>query len=421
MKIVILSIGTFGDVYPYAALAEGLQKSGYLVTLATHEPYRKFVSEKELDYAPLCGDPVQWDKDRKLAELVESSHNFIGWMSKLKELADKLIPEIFSSCLDACNGADAIIYSPLAWIGCSIAEKAKVPGICASLQPFLKTRSFPSPWLSGLINTGFANKLSHSLVMQVYWQFNKPYVNHFRRNVLDLPEFGRFGPFGSSEFNNQLFLFGLSKHLLPKPEDWPSNAHVTGFWRFDRDRNYNPDKELLGFLNEGEKPVYLGFGSMPNDDNENLIEIAHSAFRKAGARGIVQIKTDGGYDKISPHLFNASWSDHDWLFENSSIVICHGGISTLATALNSGTPVIIIPHAWDQGFWGNLVENAGFGISPCSRKKLTSDVLAQAIVKIKNNSQFSSRTLELAQKIRAEDGVGESVRLIKRHVETVLC
>ncbi|MDD4466089.1 MAG: glycosyltransferase, partial [Dehalococcoidales bacterium] len=96
MKIIILAIGTFGDVYPYAALAQGLQNAGYQVTLATHQPYRDFVAGKGLSYAQIAGDPVQWEQEHKLSELVSSSRNFTGWMNKLKELADNLIPVIFA-------------------------------------------------------------------------------------------------------------------------------------------------------------------------------------------------------------------------------------------------------------------------------------------------------------------------------------
>jgi sterol 3beta-glucosyltransferase len=107
--------------------------------------------------------------------------------------------------------------------------------------------------------------------MQLYWQFNRYYVNHFRKEVLDLPEIRRLGPFGSSQWNNQLFLFGFSQYLIPKPEDWPANAHITGFGRFDADACYHPPEDLLDFISAGPKPVYLGFGSMPGNENENLL------------------------------------------------------------------------------------------------------------------------------------------------------
>ena len=414
MKIIILAIGTFGDVYPYAALAQGLQNAGYQVTLATHQPYRDFVAGKGLSYAQIAGDPVQWEQEHKLSELVSSSRNFTGWMNKLKELADNLIPVIFASCLEACHDMDAVVYSPLAWIGYSISEKFKVPGISASLQPFLTTRSFSSPWLSAVINTGIFNRLTHTLVMQLYWQFNRYYVNHFRKEVLDLPEIRRLGPFGSSQWNNQLFLFGFSQYLIPKPEDWPANAHITGFWRFDADACYHPPEDLLDFISAGPKPVYLGFGSMPGNDNENLLDIADTAFKKAGVRGVAQIKTGNAPGKLSPNLFNAGWINHDWLFENSSAVICHGGVSTLATSLRFGTPIITIPHAWDQSFWGKRIEKAGLGISPCSRINLTSSRLARAISEILNNPRYRNRSSEAAGKIKNENGIGTSVGLIDR-------
>lgn len=61
MKITILTIGSRGDVQPFVALAKGLQAAGHSVVLATHEEFRGFVTEHDLEfraYTPLLSSSI---------------------------------------------------------------------------------------------------------------------------------------------------------------------------------------------------------------------------------------------------------------------------------------------------------------------------------------------------------------------------
>lgn len=62
MSIVILVVGTRGDVQPFVYLGQRLQKDGHRVRLATHAEYRADVAKGGLEFFPLAGDP------RKLSE-----------------------------------------------------------------------------------------------------------------------------------------------------------------------------------------------------------------------------------------------------------------------------------------------------------------------------------------------------------------
>ena len=62
MSIIILVVGTRGDVQPFVYLGMELQRRGHNVRIGTHEEYRDFVVGEGLLFYPLGGDP------RKLSE-----------------------------------------------------------------------------------------------------------------------------------------------------------------------------------------------------------------------------------------------------------------------------------------------------------------------------------------------------------------
>ncbi len=145
VKIVILAIGTLGDVQPYLALGVGLKEAGYELTLATHQCFAELVASHRLRFAPLAGDPVKWAEGGELLALASSGRNFRKWMLALRTLAQPLMPQVLCSCWQACQGASAIIYSPFAWAGYSIAERLGVPSFIACLQPMTVTARFRQP------------------------------------------------------------------------------------------------------------------------------------------------------------------------------------------------------------------------------------------------------------------------------------
>jgi hypothetical protein len=56
LNIVILVVGTRGDVQPFIYLGQFLKNDGHRVRLATHAEYRKDVTSSGLEYYPLAGD-----------------------------------------------------------------------------------------------------------------------------------------------------------------------------------------------------------------------------------------------------------------------------------------------------------------------------------------------------------------------------
>lgn len=59
MKIVIMIVGSRGDVQPYIALSKELRKHGHRVRLATHETFRKMINDAGVEFYAIGGDPAE--------------------------------------------------------------------------------------------------------------------------------------------------------------------------------------------------------------------------------------------------------------------------------------------------------------------------------------------------------------------------
>jgi len=51
MRIVIPTIGSRGDVQPFIALAQGLERAGHTVTLMSHPVMRALVESHSVEFA----------------------------------------------------------------------------------------------------------------------------------------------------------------------------------------------------------------------------------------------------------------------------------------------------------------------------------------------------------------------------------
>src|SRR5690606_18978016 len=129
------------------------------------------------------------------------------------------------------------------------------------------------------------NRLSYVVMSAQQGYYDLP-RNRLRDSLLGLrPK--RFRRFGYDDKGNPLpTLHAYSEVLSPRPNDWPANAVVTGFWRLDDDTGWAPDAEFQRFLDAGPPPIYLGFGSMPFGAKRNT-EIITKAVADWGGRAVI--------------------------------------------------------------------------------------------------------------------------------------
>jgi UDP:flavonoid glycosyltransferase YjiC (YdhE family) len=197
-----------------------------------------------------------------------------------------------------------------------------------------------------------------------------------------------------------------SPALIPKPKDWNHHISLAGFYFLNLASNYTPDPDLAAFLDAGEPPVYIGFGSIVVDDPNAMTKMIFDAVKITGRRALVSKGWGGlGADDLGKPdgVFMLGNCPHDWLFKRVSAVVHHGGAGTTAAGIATGKPTVVIPFFGDQAFWGAMVSRAGAGPDPIPYKDLTAEKLAGAINEALKPESLE-RAQELCNKISKEDG-----------------
>eukprot|EP00252_Welwitschia_mirabilis_P022068 TRINITY_DN5853_c0_g1_i2.p1 TRINITY_DN5853_c0_g1~~TRINITY_DN5853_c0_g1_i2.p1 ORF type:complete len:201 (+),score=36.71 TRINITY_DN5853_c0_g1_i2:1205-1807(+) len=117
---------------------------------------------------------------------------------------------------------------------------------------------------------------------------------------------------------------------------------------------------------------------------------------------------------------------YSWLFPKCSIVIHHGGSGTTAAALTAGVPQIICPFILDQFYWAERMSWIGVAPPALTKKHLIPDSTPESISEAATvvsrslhaalREEMRSRATSIAEKLRAEDGIGNAVNILVNQV-----
>lgn len=415
MKITIFAAGSRGDIQPCVVLGRGLRQAGYRVRLAAPENFAGFVGEHGLDFDPLRGDVQEimaGDTGRTFMET--GGANPLKSIRAIRTMIAPVVMQMAEDLYGACRDADALIcLGVFSAFGKSVAESLRIPMIVIEPTPLLPTRAFAAPsWPIQRDLGGLHNYLSGLAMLRVIWLWYRPFVNEFRER-LGLPAYA-FGDFHRILRSTPL-LGAYSPRLLPHPADWPESVHITGYLFLDSPADWRPSPALEAFLAAGAPPVYIGFGSMAGRDPEQLSGLVAEALARSGRRGVL-LAGWGGLQagSLPENIFMVESAPHSWLFPRMAALVHHGGAGTTAEGLRAGVPVVVVPFAFDQSFWGARIKALGLGPDAIPLKKLTAGRLADAITTAVTDPGIRQRAHSYGQAVRAEDGLVNAVKVVRQ-------
>ena len=394
-RILLMSLGSRGDMEPFLALGEELMQVGHEVAFCFPDQFRPLVAQTGGTFYPM--DPafielVESPDVKKITGQVGSGWSRLGTILKLiretKPLQQQLIRDQ-RVAVDAFQPDNIIfhikcIYPVLTALehGTRAELLAPVPGILHATddEPAVGFGARRGRWWNR-----FTYKLANSaLIRQAILSYGAPVAKSWGFKPLKAKTVEDF------LLNRLPVEFAVSEVLFPQPNYWPEHVRVTGFRERNKSRHFEPSEALMTFLNNGPKPLYIGFGSMINARPAEVGKICMEVTAKLGQRVIINTSWGGIElpEELPDHVFAVNDLPFDWLFPKVRAAIHHGGSGTTHSALHAGIPQLIIPHIADQFFWMRRVHRAGLGPMGFPIKKFSAAALEPAMRDLLDPSKY---------------------------------
>jgi UDP:flavonoid glycosyltransferase YjiC (YdhE family) len=411
VRILLLGMGSRGDVQPMLALGQRLCREGYAVSVAAARDFAPLVARHGLDLEPLSFDVREGVQSELGLRWLGGTSTSRLREARLMRLVLRSIGEpLAEDLLGLVDRADAFVSGPLTFEAMGpLARWAGKPHVVAMFQPTWPTVRGPSATFALRPEVDSRLNLAHSWgAAFAAWQVLRPPGDAVRHR-LGLPKDSFRSHVAAAR--RAPTLLAVSPGVVPRAPEWGANVTTTGFWSVD-EPPWEPAPELADFLAGGPPPVYLGLGSMATLDPAGVVRTFVEALARLGRRGILV----AGWAELRSRDLPASVlaieeAPHGHLFPHLSVVVHHGGAGTTAAARRAGVPQVAMPHIADQHYWGRRVHELGVGAAPIPRRALSVDRLVAAIEAAARPETVTAAAL-LGEHLRTEDGVGVAAEVI---------
>jgi vancomycin aglycone glucosyltransferase len=395
MKILLATAGARGDIQPATCVGAALVKLGIEVRQCATPTFRAEVESAGIEYVE-----YGYDAER---ELRKSAHQNVGGAFQSKKLMEQMLhaalEDHFVTLEAASEGVDLIVGGGLqALAGESIASLRGVPAAsffyCPSSVPSgtYAPVVFPFPSMPRV----FVSPAWKALKLAYVRLFGAAVERHRARLGLS-PVDDLLAAYVSQ---NAVLL--TDPELGEAPKD-PMIGPVVQPGYVHRPPGARLSPEVERFLDEGERPVYIGFGSMVDPEPVATSREIGEAIRGAGVRAIVGRGWAGLDLPPSRDVHVVDDVPHDLLFRRCAAIVHHGGAGTTASAARAGVPQVIVPHLLDQYFWAHAVEKRGLGPKSINRPRLRAGKLAGRIVEAASSATMAERARALGEILRGRD------------------
>ena len=422
MRVGLQVWGSEGDVAPFLALASGLVRAGHEVTLVVTDnagrDYSRHAREGgfELMPVPQPAPPDGLDIETAWRQIMQTGNPLRQAELVLKYGYDPVSDALLEAARKLVAWSDAVVGHFFTYPLQIAAELAGKPAATLTVvHNNVPTGQWQAPGLPdlGKWSRRWGWWIARSMA-------NRMFLGRYNGQRQQLGLAPIRDAMTQAWSSNCLNLLAVSPAICRRPRDWADNHVVTGFINEANPPSARPLPESLqAFLDAGEPPVFIGFGSMmlPHADAyaREAITIWRDAVRALGVRAVFQLPEAllglAGNDR---DIYAASWADYRLLFPRCSTIVHHGGAGTTQSALRAGRPSIIVAHVTDQFFFGQELERLGVAGPTQRRNGLSAAKLGKAIRVTLDNPLLAPNAGALGASMVSENGVDTAIRAIER-------
>jgi UDP:flavonoid glycosyltransferase YjiC (YdhE family) len=398
-SVLFTTLGSLGDLFPYLALATGMQRRGHRATILTSVMHRERIEASGIAFRL-----IEPDLDFENPEFLKRGlRQLTAPRFLLKDIVLPMVRGHYESLLATARESDLLVTHPLNFAGPLVAEKTGMPWVSTVLAPlsFLSNTDSPAvlTWMWGLREK--MPELNATLNRFGIWTTRSwPEPVHRLRRALGLKPAPN--PLYEGQHSPSCVLAMFSPLLASPQSDWPPQTKVTGFAFFDQTGAAVPPA-LEEFLAAGEPPIVFTLGSAAVSQPGTFYEESLKAVQRLGGRAIMLDGQGGEGTNIAPNVLSLSYAPHSYLFPKARVVVHSAGVGTCAQGMRSGRPLLVVAYGFDQP--DNALRLARLGVARrIAKSSYNADRAVREISTLMNNPSYRTNAERVAKIVDAEDG-----------------
>jgi sterol 3beta-glucosyltransferase len=236
LHVVLVTLGSLGDVLPKVAIAEALSRKGAAATIVTYDTYAPLIRRAGAGFRAVPGDPrALLTKASDRLAMTAAERNIAAYARTLEAEIERRRERAFL-VLDAAHSA---YVAPTCW---STESPRSSPPRAAKLWDARRaprspsrsrrpTVSPPSSHRSTAVTARRSRRLATGAPSDFWGRLARHCSNEWRTIRLGLPALGPQGPLVALDKARAPILYGFSPHLIPPDPAWPPQIEGTGAWR----------------------------------------------------------------------------------------------------------------------------------------------------------------------------------------------
>lgn len=378
-NILLLTQGTWGDIFPFVKIGKMLKARGHQVKLLGNRMFADRITQSGFDYSSLVQIELfhEWSKFNHLPDTKTN---------RLLHMKDQM-RWIYEIIKDHCAQSKTLLVSHF---GLHLAvrmavDKLRVP--CLSV--------YTSPYF--MINTAIHEEL---------YSDHSSTLNSMRAN-LDLPPV--------TDWHAWLRLadgyIGLWPDWFAAPEaGWPDGLETVGFVSNESVGSLPPDIEA--FLRDSEPPILVNHGSS-RPLKEKYFNVCIDACKQLGRPVLLVTQYEELIkDCVGEGILHSKFVHFPSIMPYTSAIIHHGGIGTSGQALAAGLPQFIFPDGSDGFDNGTRLKRMGVAeyLPPF---RLKPELIAESLRHITTSPIVHERCRKFAERSRGVDAVAKACDVIE--------
>ncbi len=411
MHVLMIPVGSGGDVHPFVGVGVRLAERGHRVAVICNEHFRSLVEGAGLEfvrngteeqYRAAIEDPDLWTPRKGLE--VFARHAVIPALRPMYEtIKERYVP-----------GETVVVAAGFAY-GARIAhDKLGVPLVTIHLQPTMLRSEHEASLMSGLSSIARMPRLGKRLTFYLIDRLLAdkilgPATNAFRAE-LGLPPVRRFL---HQWWHSPQRVIGLFPEWYGPPQpDWPPQTRLTGFPLYDAQGVEEIPPGVSEFLDAGDPPIVFSPGTAMRQ-GAKFFESAVEACRILGRRGmLLTLDPSQLPDELPEGVAHFDYVPFSQVLPRAAALVHHGGMGTAAQAMAAGIPHLITPYAADQTDNAARLERMGVARKADPR---TDDgaAFARKLRQLLESEQARAQCRLLADRIRNADPLPETCDLIE--------